>query len=209
MKNVWNERSLKEGFDRFYKENGRLPIAPEIDKLGYLPSSRHIQRKYGGLKNLRKKLGYKDTDFGSGFYRQAISSRVNKDGRDAEFELEKLLIAKFHEVFVHTEKIFDHATKNRVDFFIYSPSGNFGIDIFHTQTFKDLQKNVNIKVDKYKHFQNELYLVVANDNFSQDSINAYITGKRKLLPAEARVLNLKSFLQIIEGKSNYSDPLDV
>lgn len=205
MNPKWDKGSLKEGFDRFYKENGRLPIAPEIDSLDYLPSSRQIQRRFGGLKKLREHLGYEDTDFSKGFYRQAISSRVNKQGRDTEIKLEKILVERFHEVFVHTEKIFDH-TKNRVDFYIYSPSGNFGIDIFHTQTFRDLQKNVNIKVDKYLNFPNELYLVVANKNFTQERINEYIRGKTKLLPACARVVTLDSLLLILEEKKVYLDP---
>ena len=47
----------KEGFERFVQENGRLPSAVEIDAIDYLPSSRLIQRKFGGLERLRGALG--------------------------------------------------------------------------------------------------------------------------------------------------------
>ena len=100
MKSFWTTEKIKEGFDRFIKENGRLPKSIEIDELEYLPSRKLIERNFGGLEKLRGELG---------------------------------------EVFVHTEKIFDN-TKNRVDFYIYSPSGNFGIDVFGTDTMHNLQK---------------------------------------------------------------------
>jgi len=78
---------------------------------------------------------------------EKIATRSNIKGRDTELALEKILREKFGEVFVHTERIFDNS-KNRVDFYIYSPSGNIGVDIFYTETMDDLFKNINIKIDK-------------------------------------------------------------
>ena len=54
MKDEWTTERIKDGFERFRKENGRLPIASEIDSLEYLPSARQIQRKFGGLEKLRE-----------------------------------------------------------------------------------------------------------------------------------------------------------
>ena len=72
MNEHWTLEKIREGFERFRVEHGRLPIAPEIDKLDYLPSSRQIQRKFGGLEKLRADLGYEDTHFGRGTYRSEI-----------------------------------------------------------------------------------------------------------------------------------------
>ena len=155
---MWTVEKIMEGFKKFELEFGRLPTAPEIDKLSYLPSSRQIQRKFGGLEKLREVLGYKDTNFGRGDYRTKIALRVNKKGRESEIELEKLLRNKFGEVFVHTERIFDDS-KNRVDFYVYSPDGNFGIDVFYTGTIQDLQKNINLKIDKYLKFPSNFTLL--------------------------------------------------
>ena len=105
MRSIWSIQKIKEGFEKFERDNGRLPTAPEIDKLDYLPSSRQIQRKFGGLEKLRQVLGYKDTNFGRGAFRSEIANRVNRRGRDVEIQLEKILSNKFNEVFVHTEKI--------------------------------------------------------------------------------------------------------
>lgn len=93
--------------------------------------------KFGGLEKLRKLLGYENTHFGKGSFWSEIANRVNSRGRNAELVLEVALKSKFGEVFVHTEKIFDKS-KNRVDFYVYSPSGNFDADVFCSDTIKNL-----------------------------------------------------------------------
>ncbi len=206
MREEWTTEKIKEGFERFFHEHSRLPIAPEIDRLDYLPSSRQIQRKFGGLEKLRTILGYKDTNFGRGTFRSNIASRANKKGRAVEIELEKVLHEKFHEVFVHTERIFDDS-KNRVDFYVYSPDGNFGIDIFYTETMRDLQKNINIKIDKYQKFPHQLFLVVGNENFGQKELDERMSSKRKALPQSTTTITLKTLFEIIKNKRSYPNPL--
>ncbi len=206
MNNQWTIEKIKEGFERFRCENGRLPIAPEIDKLDYLPSSRQIQRKFGGLEKLRAVFGYKDTHFGKGSYRSDIANRTNKKGRDAELSLEKILREKFQEVFVHTERIFDDS-KIRVDFYIYCPDGDFGIDVFYTETMRDLQKNINIKIDKYQKFPHQLFFVVANEKFNQKELDEYMSSKKKALPQNSTIVNLQSLFEILKTKDSYPNPL--
>lgn len=205
MSSLWDIEKIKEGFEKFQIQHGRLPTSPEIDQLEYLPSSRQIQRKFGGLEKLRNLLGYKDTHFGKGKFRGQIANRSNIRGRDTELVLEKILRDKFGEVFVHTEKIFDDS-KNRVDFYIYSPDGNFGIDIFYTETMRDLQKNINIKIDKYKNFKESLYFVVGNNNFTQETIDLYNKNKSKKIPPNIGIINLETLLYFIKDKKIYSQP---
>jgi len=206
MNDQWTVEKIKEGFDRFWSENNRLPTAPEIDQLDYLPSSRQIQRKFGGLEKLRAVLGYEDTHFGKGAYRSEIANRVNSKGRDTEISLEKILREKFQEVFVHTERIFDDS-KNRVDFYVYSPDGNFGIDVFYTEIMRDLQKNINIKIDKYQKFPHQLFLVVGNNNFEQKELDEYMISKKKALPQNTTITTLKTLFEIIKKMRSYPNPL--
>ena len=218
MNSAWTVEKIKEGFDRFIKENGRLPKSLEIDKTIYLPSRKLIERNFGGLEKLRGELGYLDTHFGKGKFRSEIAYRVNKSGRDIERTLEKLLKDKFGEVFVHTEKIFDN-TKNRVDFYIYSPSGNFGIDVFGTGTMHNLQSNMSAKLKKYSGFKERLFFVVAGDSFSQDDLDNYIKRKNfrikfwetdkkpKTLELNERIITIKSLEQILSDMKTYPNPL--
>lgn len=219
----WTAEKIKAGFDRFIKEHGRLPKSMELDKSGivdYLPNRKFIERNFGGFEKLRRELGYPDTHFGKGKFRSEIAHRVNASGREIERVLEKLLRDKFGEVFVHTEKIFDN-TKNRVDFYIYSPSGNFGIDVFGTDTMHSLQANVNAKLSKYSGFSDKLFFVVASDSFSQDELDNYIERKNfrimfwknregvKTLHKNARIITIKTLGQVLNDMTAYPNPLSL
>lgn len=206
MAEPWTTERIEEGFERFRKEHGRLPLAPEVDHVEYLPSSRLIQKRFGGLALLRSRLGYKDNHFGKGAFRSAIAIRVNKRGRDVERSLEKTLQNMFGEVFVHTEKIFD-STKNRVDFYVYSHDGNFGVDVFYSETMRYMQSNINIKMNKYRNFPHQLFLVAANSEFKQEELEKYARSKTRPLPENTRIVTLETLLHILEGKRAYSNPL--
>jgi len=219
MKSFWTTEKIKEGFDRFIKENGRLPKSIEIDELEYLPSRKLIERNFGGLEKLRGELGYQDTHFGKGKFRSEIAYKANTRGRNIELILEKLLKNKFGEVFVHTEKIFDN-TKNRVDFYIYSPSGNFGIDVFGTDTMHNLQSNMSAKLSKYSGFLEKLFFVVVSDSFSQDDLDNYTKRKnfrikfwknnnRKAgtIQTNSRIITIKTLKQILKGMKSYQNPV--
>ncbi|OGE14032.1 hypothetical protein A3F00_02735 [Candidatus Daviesbacteria bacterium RIFCSPHIGHO2_12_FULL_37_11] len=101
---IWKLQDLKEGIDRFYRENGRFPTVSDLDNIEYLPSSRWIQLKFGGMVKVRKELDYKDYHLGSGKYRTEIASQVNKIGLEFEHKIEKFLVNKFGEPFVHIQK---------------------------------------------------------------------------------------------------------
>ena len=187
-------------------EYGRLPLAQEVDKLDYLPSSRQIQKKFGGLVKLRGELGYQENRFGRGLFRSKIASRVNVRGRNAELMLQKILINMFGEVFVHTEKIFDNS-KNRVDFYIYSPTGNFGIDVFYTETMRSLQSNINIKINKYRNFPARLFIVVANNSFNQKELDLYANSKIRPLSKKTKIITLDTLINLLKKKRVYRNPL--
>jgi hypothetical protein len=206
MREIWTKDKIKEGFEKFFKENGRLPTALEIDKLDYLPSSRQIQRSFGGLEKLRADLGYENTHFGKGFHRSQIATKSNIRGRDSEIKLERVLKDKFGEVFVHTEKIFDDS-KNRADFYIYSPDFNFGIDIFYTENIHGLQGNINIKINKYKNFKDKLYFVVGNNLFKQSELDKYNSLKREDINIDFRIVNLDELYKLIQSMNIYPNPL--
>jgi len=203
---IWTVNKIQEGFERFIKENGRLPKSLEVDEVDYLPTRKLIERNFGGLEKLRRELGYSDTHFGKGKFRSEIAYRANISGREIELDLEKLLKNKFGEVFVHTEKIFDN-TKNRVDFYIYSPSGNFGIDVFGTNTISSLQSNINLKLNKYSGFKEKLFFVVVGDSFSQADLDVYVVKKKKVLSQNAKIITIEGLKEILGYMEAYSNPL--
>ncbi len=202
---TWSTEQIKEGFDKFILQNGRLPTAEEVDSLDYLPSSRQIQRRYGGLEKLREQLGYADVHLGRGNYRSKIQKNSRVKGGEAEIKFYRWLTTKFGEPFVHSEKEYGDI-RNRVDFLVYAKNITFGIDVFATQTIHTLRRNVDIKAKKYMRFPSNLALlfVAWDGDFSQEEINKVCKTHLTNLP-NLRVMTGESALK----KLSSVEPLNV
>lgn len=187
---LWTTKKIKEGFDLFISENDRLPTSSEIDTLGYLPSARLIQKRFGGLQALREQFGYTDTHFGKGAYRGVIAHTAGLRSKQLEIDLHTELQSQFSESCIQREKAF--FGRRRVDFYIKTPSGNLGIDIFYAETMRTLQSSVNIKMKRYKEFTEPLYLTVANESICQKDLNGYIHNKKLSLPENIHLVSLKT-----------------
>lgn len=189
---TWSLENIKIGFDKFIETNGRLPSADEVDMISYLPSSRQIQRRFGGLRTLRAQLGYEDVDFASGANRSNIQKSSRVRANQAEREFYKWLVNRFGEPFVHAEKEYGDI-RNRADFLVFAKNLTVGIDVFATITIRTLRKNVDIKAKKYTSFPNRLPLlfVVWGEEFNQGDINqvckTHLTRLPNLRVVTARV----------------------
>lgn len=199
----WTTKAIREGLDRFNRENSHYPTALEIDKTTYLPSSRQIQRRFGGLINFRKLAGHNVTDFSSGSGRSDIAIQAGRRGLAGEKEVEKGLVEYFGEEFVHVEKRWG-PLKRRLDFFVYSPKEIFGVDVISTSSLHSLIVNLNIKIPRYTDFPHELYFVVVGSNLPQEKLDKLVKNKKKLLLAtNVHLLSLKVFLQTIVDYPRY------
>ncbi len=193
--NIWNKQNILEGFKKFFNENERYPTALEIDSCSYLPSSRQIQRSFGGLINLRKELGLEITNYSVGLSRINIATEINARSRKTEREMEEILIKHFGEHFVHVEKhlykFYDPTQtdikkyKTRSDFFIYAKHYQFCIDIFYASNMRLLTSIIN--------------LVNTNEqsNITKESIEKYTNGMFNKLDSNVKILNKSDFLKLL------------
>lgn len=177
----WTDDLIRQGVMRYIEDNGVMPSASNFDECAYLPSARQVQRQYGGVVALRKQLGYGDIDFTRGELRQAIVMRGNVRGLEAEERFEELLLSKFGEPFVHTQKRYSKGTKNRYDFFIYAKDDFFGIDIFAVDKAINIGKNIRHKVQRYKGLPTSIkvYFVLVGD-FSINDLHRQTVGMTEL-----------------------------
>ena len=146
----WDLIKIRTGFQEFRKIHGRFPYALEIDDYPLLPSSRQIQRKFGGLKELRKLLGFSENelDHSKGETRSNLAKMIGRRGKDFEKEVYELLVNKFNEIYVHQQKPFNNYA-SRIDFFVYAKNHKFGIDVFYPENIHNLVGCVNIKERTY------------------------------------------------------------
>lgn len=174
----WTLQNVKNGFARFYKENTHFPSAPEIDNYAYLPSSRQIQRKFGGLIKFRTEFGLTgdEVDKSRGGARRNSASATNIASLSSERTVLNFLNSVYGEICVHEQKKYGEG-KNTVDFFVYGKLCNFGVEVFNTYTLRNISINLNIKLPKYYDFPYRLCFVVTGGDFKQDHIDRLISKK--------------------------------
>ncbi len=198
---IWSIDNIKDGLEYFKDLHGSYPTSREVDVFDYLPSSRSIQRSYGGMVNIRKQLNLSGPlDFTKGEVRSAKAQEADKRAKLYEEEFFYFLLTKVEEMRVHEHKIIRPGNVAS-DFFIYT-SQNKGvvIDLFYAADIINLSKIINIKYKKYiKVIYPIFFIVVGNDSISQSSIDKIISNKTYILPKSMRVLNEKTF------KSNFDN----
>lgn len=199
----WTTEQIKLGFDKYVKENDRLPTVTEIDKISYLPSSRQIQRAFGGLEKLRGVLGYSLTHFGKGESRSKIALRVNKNGKEAEALVKLILQEKFGKFFVHEQKPTYSGYKNRLDFFVFTPSGDFAVDVFCPRDIKTLQDEVNLKQRTYFKYSGKLFLLAVNKDIRQEAIDKLVQNKKNKLRNNIWICTFNEFEHRIDAMDRY------
>ncbi len=203
----WTLEKIKDGFERFQKKYGRLPASQEVDKFEYLPSSRQIQRLFGGLPQLRKLIGHKDVYLSKGEHRSKIGFESNQRSRISEARLRDILYAKFHEPFVHLEKPIDTEKKLRADFYVFNPIENFSVDIFTTETPHDLSSNVYIKVRKYSHLKEKMYLVLFSKKLTEGDVSLLVERKKIKFPENIELITMDNFIKKVLSIPAYPNPV--
>lgn len=183
----WTFLELKNGLLLFFKENKRYPTAEEFDNFGYLPSARSIQRRFGGLVELRKSLKLSGQhDFTKGEYSSLRAKRINERAYTIEKKVYDYLMGKFGKEFVHREYFFSDDRRARTDFFVYCQNGDFSVDVFYPSNRRNLILCVNNKMKTYGNklmLQYPVIFLQMNDDLPTVEVRAVVRRKRnKLLP---------------------------
>ena len=171
------EKGILEFFDRYHK----YPTTLDFDKVDFLPSSRLIQRNFGGIVKLKEVLKINDVkNCSKGEYRSKIAKAIYNESVEYEQIFYKFLITKFPEISVHEHKILrpGHIC---CDFFIYtSTNKGFAIDIFYAKDTFSLTGVVNIKCKRYATLNFPIYFILVGNNFiKQCDIDVLLYNKTK------------------------------
>ena len=204
--NQWLLDDLRDGLEKFYIEHKRYPTALEIDNYSYLPSSRQIQRRFGGLVELRQKLGLQGpVDFTKGEYSSTRARTINKRGNEYEKQVYDYLVKQFGLEFVHREYLFTDDGRSRTDFFIYDASGNFSVDVFYPKDIHSLVGCLNSKASKYldsNMLQYQVIFLQMNSNIADSRIKRYLAGRKKTLRDFHRLYTWNEFKAFCQGRKS-------
>ena len=201
----WKIEELRAGLENFYEKHGRYPTAPEVDAHPYLPSARSIERRFGGLIELRKTLGINSqADFRAGAHSSARAHKINTRAHQNEQEVYEFLIERFGKHFVHREYFFLDDKRTRADFFVYDNMGEFCVDVFYPSDRRNLIGCLNSKLLKYQGPQMNQYPVIflqMNNELEQSVLDSFVEHKEKKLLAGHLLLSWNSFKEFCNKRA--------
>jgi len=193
----WTIEDLKDGLKHYHELNKRYPTAREVDESEFLPSARSIQRRFGGLVELRKTIGLNGSiDFRKGEYSSDRAKKINERASVVEKQVHEYLINLFGVEFVHREFFFTDDKRTRTDFFIYCKNGNFSVDVFFAQDRHSFIGCLNSKMRTYSSIEMLQYPVIflhMNSKISSEEIESILKNKKNKLLRYQKVMTFNEF----------------
>ncbi len=193
----WTIEKIKDGFKMFYDEHGRYPTSIEIDAYDKLPSSRQIQRAYGGLPALRMQLGLSgQIDYTKGEYSSKRATMIGNRAHKIEKEVYDYLVGLFGKPYVHREYFFTDDRRNRTDFYIYYDGGNFLVDVFFPKDSRCLSGCLNSKLHNYQvstQLKHPVIFLMMNLEISNETLENILIRKKNKLSAYQKLMSYEQF----------------
>lgn len=203
-KTTWTLEKIRKGFENFYTQHNRYPTATEIDRFENLPSTRQIQRRFGGLPQLRKLLKLDDQyDLTTGEHSSRRAHIINQRAIEVESEVYKYLVRHFGIEYVHREYMFNDDGRSRTDFYVFTAHGNFSVDVFYPNDTRNMNSCINVKLRKYYDptmMQYPVIFLQMNQNITEDEIQKSLQRKKKKLQHNQFVMTWDQFQTFCKGK---------
>lgn len=181
----------------FHASHGHYPSSQEIDTCPEMVTTRTIQRRLGGLMELRKRLGHEITNYSAGETRSKTASLFIARSLDEEYELLRWLIGKFGNKpnIASQDPYNEFETKYRSDYGVYHKTGHFFVDIFSAKDVISMAGSINSKQRKIEKSKTSdiIYLVSTNPNITQDQIDTLVKNKKNPLPKNVIAITLDGF----------------
>lgn len=209
MNKKYTLKSAISSITNLKEELGREPTIQEIDQCPYTPSARHIQRRWGGIKNLRISAGFNNNDHTKGVTRQNKAKFINNRANKYHLKYINSLFDRYHDPKNFTKSVIrefayqqwlpdegyyknitcdvaitdrDKAHVTMIDFFFPQDSHSYG-------------GCIRMKRSKLKKYPVSLYdcthtilFVCMNPAFDQDFVDNHSSNK-----GDFRIVSLQTF----------------
>lgn len=199
---------MKQNYDKekiillvkdFILKNKRDPASCDFGK-NNLPTTKTIERKFGGLRNLRKELGLLE-DHRKGENRKKILKIIRDRERKYHTIVYKNLLKFFPEIAIHIESNITDDQRSRTDFKIFAAKDTiFFVDTFFPSTEESFKICVNNKKNIFK--RSEKYITAENYKFIFVNLNEKIDRNKltlgKDLSTKIMIIDYPEFLTLCE-----------
>jgi hypothetical protein len=194
----WSLEKIKDGLTKFHSEHGHYPTSSEFDEYPYLPRTKTIERRFGGLVAFRKQLNLDaDSDLRTGAHSSERAFTINKRAHAMEQKVYEFLVGRFGKEFVHREYFFSDDHRTRADFFVYDAQDGFCVDVFYPNSVRNLTGCLNIKLKKYVRSGDlmpyRIIFLQMNNSITQDQLNEIVEKKDRKLKQDQSLMEWESF----------------
>ena len=164
----------------------------DVDASDYFPTSRTLQRRFGGLMKIKQDMGIKEFDCRTGDVRKKMVKRINRRNDKIEGVLSQKLEEKYGIRNVrHPYSPYDDSKVN-IDYLVFHPTENkaVGFEMFYPENRANFNGCLNIKKGKgqllqeINGFETKFYYVVTNPDISQEEIDMWLTNKKNDVDAD-------------------------
>lgn len=182
------------GFDLFYSEHGKYPTATEVDSCAYLPSSRQIQRNFGGMVFLRQQFGLQHEDFTKGQYGSKRARTIYKRSQTIKKEIYDFLVERFGKQSVHQDYLFTDDGRSRADFFVARQPNPFLLKVFYPKDRRSLIGCLNRRIIPPKDKTGIPFIfLMMNHELTEDVLAGLLSNKKQKMPPGQFVFTFKRF----------------
>jgi len=99
--------------------------------------------------------------------------------------------------------MFDDTRKVRADFFVYTKSGGFAVDVFYPKDRHNLTGCLNIKMNTYSselQIEHPVIFLMLNEQISEDELGKTIKNKRRKFLGYQQLMGTAQFMAFCEAQ---------
>lgn len=197
---------IRESFEKFKLNNGRYPVSHEIvtGTQYRFPSTKTIERKFGGVKKLRELLGLEVTDYTSGDYRSKMVREVLLPrSLESEGEFYKKLLKLVPRTSIHQQESYSFNIKVLSDFILDLPKSRVGVDVFYANSYLSMSGCLADKQRKLRKISDtKVFLVSVSENISDEDVARYIERRKTPLNENITIMTGGTFLKYLQDNMN-------
>lgn len=192
-KRTWTLSKVRSGVNTFYNKHNRYPVSRDFDLDPNLPSARHVQRIFGGLVELRKKLKIiSEKDFSKGTHSSIRAQKIKKDSRATHKTLLSIL-ENAPEGLLIEQKVPITNGRCSLDFRLSNKGSVCVVEAVNPKDDRTLVECIANKLRKIERIKKEpekVFIVVMNKKINQEKIE--VMEKRKTEPLNRKVVEILS-----------------
>jgi len=201
-KRTWTLKKVKSGIDSFYSKHNRYPVSRDFDLDPDLPSARHVQRIFGGLVSLRKKLKIvSEKDFSKGSYSSTRAQKIKEQSTKTSRALLSIL-QKYAPYALIEVKVPIKTYRSTFDFKLGNEAQNCVVEHVNPRDDRTLIECIENKLRKIANIEpnpKKVFIVIMNTKINQGKIEQM--KKRRTKPFNEKAIeihSLESFIQRLE-----------